>query len=810
MAEAFLPHILLGAGGQTERYKGAGFPRKTPLPARDRQAHGAKLSRELRLAWQDAQARRTAPGAVGVASSNGIFLEFRSEPGFSLTVESLERSRHGIELRNVRVDGGITLATVFVPDGKLGVFLKLIESYLTKDTEKGRPKHSTLVDSISEIRLAALESFWTDPRPLFPGPGQSIWWEIWLRGGRETFDAFVVAGRAAGLLVDERSLPFPERVVALAYATAEDLSRLMPLLENLAELRRGAKSAASVRRLPRQDQKSLLDGLLRRVEFPPLAAPAVCVLDTGMNREHPLLAPVLDPSDVHSCDPSWGRNDHSGHGTQMGGLAIYGDLTQPLTETSPLVLQHRLESVKLLPPDGGNDPEFYGALTIEAAARAEVQAPDRARSLCLAVSAPYQLAGRPTSWSAAIDKVISGADDEQRRLLFVSAGNSSLSSRHLYPASNETESVQDPAQAWNAITVGAATGLTRIEDPDFAGWRPLAPAGGLGPSSTTSVTWGKAWPMKPDIVLEGGNMVLSPDGTRADYADELQLLAVSHHPQARYFVVSGDTSAGTALAARMGAVIQARYPQLWPETVRGLLVHSAEHTSTMKEQFGGGKRSDLERLLRCCGYGLPDLSAALSSGRSAVTLVVQDEIQPFENEKMKEMKLHPLPWPRDVLLDLGELPVELRVTLSYFIEPNPGERGWVRKFSYMSHGLRLEVKTAEESVVDFRKRLNRAAREEEKGGVATSSGAEEWLYGPTLRRRGSIHSDRWSGTAARLAERGLIGVYPVMGWWRERPHLGRSNRKARYALVVTIRTASAEIDIYTVVANQVAIAVAAR
>lgn len=118
----------------------------------------------------------------------------------------------------------------------------------------------------------------------------------------------------------------------------------------------------------------MLDGLLRRLEAPPSKAPAVCVLDTGMNREHPLLAPALEPSDLHSCNPNWGRHDHSGHGTQMGGLAIYGDLTRSLADTAPVVLEHRLESVKLLPPDGRNDPEFYGALTIEAVARAEVQA----------------------------------------------------------------------------------------------------------------------------------------------------------------------------------------------------------------------------------------------------------------------------------------------------------------------------------------------------------------------------------------------------------------------------------------------------
>ena len=43
---------------------------------------------------------------------------------------------------------------------------------------------------------------------------------------------------------------------------------------------------------------------------------------------------------------------------------------------------------------------------------------------------------------------------------------------------------------------------------------------------------------------------------------------------------------------------------------------------------------------------------------------------------MGDIQFFELPWPRDVLQGLGEQSVRLRVTLSYFIEPNPGRRGW--------------------------------------------------------------------------------------------------------------------------------------
>src|SRR5947199_158904 len=62
-----------------------------------------------------------------------------------------------------------------------------------------------------------------------------------------------------------------------------------------------------------------------RAEPPPGDSPAVCLLDPGIDVGHPLLEPGLDPEDAHSYDEAnWGVDDHQGHGTQMGGFALYG------------------------------------------------------------------------------------------------------------------------------------------------------------------------------------------------------------------------------------------------------------------------------------------------------------------------------------------------------------------------------------------------------------------------------------------------------------------------------------------------------
>jgi hypothetical protein len=314
------------------------------------------------------------------------------------------------------------------------------------------------------------------------------------------------------------------------------------------------------------------------------------------------------------------------------------------------------------------------------------------------------------------------------------------------------------------------------------------------------VIWDRQWPVKPDVVFEGGN--LAHDGALpGEPIDDLQLLTTYFRPENRHFTTIGDTSAATAYAAGMAGAILATAPTFWPETVRALIVHSAEWTPAMRGRVDAchGVKAQIQSLVRRYGYGVPDLGRALLSTRNDLTLIVQDELQPFQREgtaaaKTRDMKLHRLPWPKDELAALGDAQVELRVTLSYFVEPNPGERGWTRRHRYASHGLRFRVKHATENVDEFRGRINQAARDEEEG--APGGGGEDWLLG-TFRDRGSLHADFWSGSAADLAEREAIGVFPVGGWWKEKPYLERFDALARYALVVTIRAPGSNVDIFT-------------
>jgi len=211
---------------------------------------------------------------------------------------------------------------------------------------------------------------------------------------------------------------------------------------------------------------------------------------------------------------------------------------------------------------------------------------------------------------------------------------------------------------------------------------------------------------------------------------------------------------------------------------------------------------------------VPDTQKLFFSLDNSLTLLAEEEIQPFHKDedrvKTRELKLHSLPWPAVELQVLGETKVRLRVTLSYFIEPSPGERGWGVKYGYPSHGLRFAVKKPLESLTDFEKRINRIEREKDGEYSAPKLSDPGWRFG--MRERGlttlgSIHSDVWEGTAVELGARGHIAVYPTMGWWNKRQQLEGWKKSTRYSLVVSIETPELSTDIYSPVAIQIGVPV---
>ena len=174
-----------------------------------------------------------------------------------------------------------------------------------------------------------------------------------------------------------------------------------------------------------------------------------------------------------------------------------------------------------------------------------------------------------------------------------------------------------------------------------------------------------------------------------------------------------------------------------------------------------------------------------------MTIFVEGTLAPaHEKDEKGRLDRHRIAWPRTQLASLGDASVRIRVTLSWFIDPDPGERGQKNRFRYQSHGYRFRMKRFEDD--DPAYYVNRLLRnkgekpppvpaefEREADVDEVDSEDEGWLLGPKLRGRGSIISDEWVGTALAAASRDEICVYPVNGWWQD------SNKKRGLARVAT-------------------------
>jgi hypothetical protein len=817
-------HIFITGNVRSEKYKRPPKPAGRPsIPFRDRVAHSQKLISQFDAIWNEKERLQQQRSAEQIATREGTYLSFISAANHDLITKSLEDLRQGIRLLNIKeVEVGVnqkqTRATVYVPNGKEGHFISKIRKYQQEDTIKGKPKNAPLVNSIEDVSIALLEGLWTDKLILLP-TNNAKWCEVWLNVktiDNEEQEQIAILHHTLeniGIEFKPNYILFPERAVLLIYANRNQLVELMLRSDFLAEFRAGQEPAGFWVNESAIEQQDWVNDLLRRLELVESNI-KVCLLDSGVNNGHQLLQPLIDDANTLTVDNSWGTNDHeprSGHGTLMAGIAGYGKMEDVLISSNPVLITHNLCSVKILPPPSQEQTpkELWGDVTAQGIARAEIQNPNIVLIYCMSVTSRQDAEqGRPSSWSGAMDNLTYG-DGENQRLIIISAGNiRDDEAWRNYPESNQLSTVENPAQSWNALVVGAFTEKVFVNDSQFRAYSFVANQGELSPYSSTSLVWEKKWPIKPDVVFEGGNLLKAPDNSIRTHED-LELLSTSKAFNIKPFDTINATSASAAQASWFAAKIAYEYPDAWAETIRGLIVHSAKWGEAMFRQMNvrPGNRGDFNKLMKVFGFGVPELDRALYSHESALTFISQESIQPFgfnDNglPETNEIHFYNLPWPRDLLLGLGETPVKLRVTLSYFVEPGAGEIGWKDKYRYQSHGLRFDINNVGESEDDFRRRINIAAREENEE-VNGNSGSNRWVIGINNRSSGSIHSDYWDGTAADLATCNHIAIFPVIGWWRERKHLGKVETKTRYSLIVSLDTPTQDVELYTTVKSMI-------
>ncbi len=251
--------------------------------------------------------------------------------------------------------------------------------------------------------------------------------------------------------------------------------------------------------------------------------PVVAVLDSGVLSGHGLLRGwIVDEVDFDS-----GENtvvDQHGHGTQVSGIIVYGDVTQCI-ESGVWVPEVLIANAKVLRKDPLNEnrvifPEEHRpeAIVEQAIRHFHETLGCRVFNLSLGNQADIYLGGRQFAWAEVLDNLAR----ELNSVIVVSAGNNanppmpnSVATREEFQAGVRDALLNDPAARLSnpatsaiAITVGSIARSASPRSPDaFAGAPKGAPApfSRLGPGYEGKPTQRA---VKPEFVAYGGNFAL--------------------------------------------------------------------------------------------------------------------------------------------------------------------------------------------------------------------------------------------------------------------------------------------------------------
>lgn len=441
---------------------------------------------------------------------------------------------------------------------------------------------------------------------------------------------------------------------------------------------------------------------------PSSSEPVVALLDGLPETNHPALSGQVKVFDCLSISGKYPTTSSMKHGTSMASFILHGDLGNSEGNR----LQGNIISVPIMAPVSGfysleeaipRDRLFVDELQTSVRYLLELNPKTNGvRIINLSVGIPDFLfyGGYPPSPAA---RMIDYLSDKYGVLFIISAGNSTMKMnlpcsfddfKKLHLKDRDAAYVKNlsvnykncrilsPGESINALTVGS---LSR----DFSGWEEdalhavpcsntmVAPYSSFGPGICGCV--------KPDLVVEGGNMPLlgNPNGG-ADLSSVAGpngpgvLAAAPGFTGNRYSYIFG-TSNSAALVTHEAALCYSFLNEFMRKKLNGtgipsdysaflvkaMLIHGSDYSSIAKDLFNKTSSGELKNILfrSCFGYGVPDFSLCKGSAPDSVTLFGYGEIP---DEKMITYYL-PLPFD----FSSSKVQRKLTLTLAYFSPISP-------------------------------------------------------------------------------------------------------------------------------------------
>lgn len=538
-------------------------------------------------------------------------------------------------------------------------------------------------------------------------------------------------------------------------------------------------------------------GINTQILSPDPNSPSICVIDSGIQEQHPLLNPAIASRHSRSYLP----NDNSvadavpngGHGTKVAGALLFGNSIPKNGRHQP---DFFINNARVL--NAGNDlpKELFPPWLMERI----VQDYPTCNVFNLSVSSirPCRLV-HMSKWAASIDKVMA----DNNKLFIVCAGNikrttgsntnpgiaEHIVARRGYPdyLYSPAARISDPAQSCFALTVGSIC-VGKFDDPDRQSF------GQANMVSSFSRCGPGIWRMiKPDVVEYGGDFIrekiLSPNIT----THNTTMVEVVRSTAGGGNAVGYDlgTSFATPKVAHIAGAILKSMPAASANLLRTLIVQSARlpGAAFTRPQF---------RDVQALGYGIPDKIRATENSQSRITLTADDRIHP------REAQIYTVKIPDEIRSAGYEYDILIEVTLAFMAKPRRSRRG---TNSYLSGWVDWQSSKFEESYRQFRKRVTKyiddVEEEEEFDDFPDIADQHfqwkirdnvNWGSVKGLRRQDSSIQKDWTLVKSyRLPEEFSIAVVGHKGWEKD----VRVNMP--YSIAVSFEVLEANVDIYNAI-----------
>jgi len=510
--------------------------------------------------------------------------------------------------------------------------------------------------------------------------------------------------------------------------------------------------------------------------LPPLAdAPAVTILDSGLTPAHGLVGPAVgDVQGFVSPDRATSDLVQEGHGTFVGGLALYGDVAGA-ARSGRFVPELRLFSGKVFRDDGTDETEFVERAVEEAVVYFRTEYGCRVFNLSYGdLNKIYD--GRHLRGLAYTLDFLS----RTLEVLFVtSAGNRQLTDLPNDPTRypdylfEDAGRLLDPGTALNVLTVGGVTGLdatqSALRRPDHLETVPLARPGQPSPFTRCGPSIRGA--IKPDFVQHAGNVAVDRQGSLSTRG--LGVISFnSGFSTGSLFCEAAGTSCASPVVANQAARILSQLPDASPHLLRALMGAHAKWPSAAVELLNAEDTAEgRERLLKAVGYGQVDEEALYLSLDRIVTLFAEERLE-ADRHHFYEIPVSASWWQgrreRTVSIALAHAP-EVRTTrLEY--------RATKMKFSFVTAASLDEVAAA------FR-------RNRDEG--MTERVSNRWIP-DKQRSNGTLQVSRWAFRGGSRASRLFVVVTRQDSTWST-----VNDQLESYAIAAVLSDPHAEVSLYT-------------